>query len=241
MVSLIIFPLIAATSCNGETKSQVDPTIENTINNRSTEIRSKNGETLQSAANRLFKEAYKATTEATEEPEVVKDATVGKPRALSKDYYIPGRILIGWIAYDDIKTAKTGLFKVMKPARLSDHNFIVPMVKDNHAVCEFDLHINREGNWEYGTLIGPLPGGKIYDIEQATTRLKKELGQTSKVRVALLLPSGLVFAVGKNESKESAVYLACINGGDGYKGFHKVLPNTGQLCTADQLVELLTP
>jgi hypothetical protein len=88
---------------------------------------------------------------------------------------------------------------------------------------------------------GPLPGGRIYNIEQATIRLKETLGKAAEVRVALLLPSGLVFAVGRNGSKEAAVYLTSTNYGAGYKGFNKVLPNTGRLFTSKQLAELLKP
>lgn len=60
------------------------------------------------------------------------------------------------------------------------------------------------------------------------------------MRTAIFLPSGLVFAVGRNGEREAAVYLIFVNDGPGLGGFDNYLPETGTLFTPTELGVLLT-
>lgn len=204
-------------------------------------VRAKNGETAARAARRLFPEEYALTMEITERPQVLKGATVGVPRAVNRDYHRPGPILASWIMPRDATSAETGMFRAMRPAQMSDSVFIVPMVKKGRSVCEFTIELDA-GRWSGGSgLTDPLPGGEVHDVEKATDELRRSLGKGTEVRLAIFLPSGLVFAVGRNSEREAAVYLTFNNAGPGVGSFDKYLPETGRLFTPAQLAKLLTP
>jgi hypothetical protein len=80
----------------------------------------------------------------------------------------------------------------------------------------------------------------IYDIQQAGAELRHRLGAATQLRTAVLLPSGLVFVVGRNGEHEAAVYLTFFNAGPGVGSFDKRLPESGRLFTPQQLARLFS-
>jgi hypothetical protein len=199
-------------------------------------------ETPTQAARRIFPDVYQFLVTDTERPRVLKGTSVGEPWAVARDYFDTEATVASWTLPDDLHTVATGMFAAMTLTPLRDDHFIVPMVKDGHSVCEFDIERNAKGRWEWvSCLSDPLPGGVIYDAQAASAQLRNELGTNAEIRFCVFLPSGLVFAVGSNGEREAAVYLTFNREGSGITGFDKRLPRTGNLYTPDELAELLTP
>ena len=201
----------------------------------------RNSETPEQAAARLFATAYAFHMGSTAYPRVLEGATVGRAQAAARDYDHPGPIIASWILDYDPEAAG-GLFEQMRPLEMTEGYYIVPMIKDGRSVDEFDLFLDDTGEW--GTSWGPLdplPGGLIHDVEEATVVLEWELGQEAQVRVTLFWPTGLVFAVGRQDRREEAVYLTFVNDGPGHTPDNVLLPEDGQLFTPDQLRAFLWP
>lgn len=197
------------------------------------------GMTADEAAVRLFATAYAFHMEHTAYPGVLEGAGVGQAQPATRDYGLPGPILASWIIdYDPL--AARSLFEQMRPLEMSEVLYIVPMVKDGRSADEFDLFLDERGEWRtsWGPL-DPLPGGSIHNIEEATANLKGDLGQEAEVRVTLFLPTGLVFAVGRQKDREEAVYLSFVTDGIGHTAKDVRLPDVGQVFTSDQLRALL--
>lgn len=203
-------------------------------------IAAPDGETPAHAAERLFPGVLRGLlTGATEHPKVVKGSKPGAPVPLSAEYSSPGNTLVQWTLSDDIHSVGS-VFGSMRPSEMSTTTFLVPMIKNGRSVCEFEVYVNDKGHWEEGTgLTDPLPGGSVWDLEAATAKLKRTLGEGTTVRPVVFLPSGLEFAVGNNAGREAAVYLIFVNGGPGVGGFDGYLPETGRLFTPAQLKSLL--
>lgn len=200
------------------------------------------GESPEEAAVRLFPAAYKSHMESTAYPDILAGATPGSPQPYSREYVHPGPTLASWAVPDAATAVQFGLFDAMKPLAMSDSAYLVPMLKDGRAVDEFDIYTESSGHWatEYGPM-DPLPGGQIHALEEATAKLHTELGEGAEVRRAVLLPSGLIMAVGKSGEREAAIYLDFVNDGPGIDGTYSgYLPLPGTLFTPDELAALLT-
>ncbi len=204
-----------------------------------------NGETAAEAAGRLFPQGLRQALEAAEsagERRVLEGTAAGEPVPVSRCYGIPTRTLVKWVLPRDVHSVSGNMFAAMWPSAMMDKAFVVPMVKDGRAVSEFWVYLTRKGQWKVDEgAIGPVPGGSVRDLQLATERLRRVLGTQARVRPVVFVPSGLVFAVGDNNGREAAVYLAFVNWGKGVKGFHKGLPHTGELFTPAELKRLLTP
>lgn len=201
--------------------------------------RAVDGETPEQAAHRVFEVARKDAMAGTFHPEILRVATIGPPQAVSEDYYRPVQVPAPWVLPHDAESARTGMFKAMVPGRMSDRQYIVPILKDGHSVSYFGLWLDETGRWSGSIdLTDPDAGGITSDIEQATANLRSTLGAATEVRTVMFLPSGLVFAVGSNGTQEAAAYLTDNNYGPGIDGFNKYLPQTGQVFTSTELQEL---
>jgi len=201
------------------------------------------GESPSDAGRRLFETARVEALPGTHDPDILADATTGAARPLLADYGPPRAPLAGWVISDDVVSARQGMFRAMKPAKLSDKMYMVPVLHQGRAVTDFELHLSNDGVWSTDSLdLTELDaGGRIPDEEEAVAKLHATLGPSAEVRTALLLPSGLVFAVGRSGEREAAVYLDVTTEGPGVVGFHKPLPETGALYTPEALATLLDP
>lgn len=196
------------------------------------------GETPEQAAVRLFPVAYKDHMDNTGYPQVLKGATGGPPYPVAENYIHPELIPASWVIDYDPKVQR-GLFERMRALETSDATFLVPMMKDGLTVDEFQIFRDDMGEWS--SHLGPadpLPGGRIHKVEEARTSLQGELGQAAEVRVAVFLPTGLVFAVGRHGVREAAVYLTYAEDGPGHTAKNVFPPEPGRLFTSAELPAL---
>lgn len=223
----LLFILLGLTGCRSE--EPVQPS---------------SGETASEAGKRLFEAARTKAMAGTEHPDILAEATTGPAQPLLADYGWPDQTLAAWIMSDDAESAVSGMFQAMRPAKLSTRAYRVPVVFHGRSVKDFELFLTDDGQWVADNLdlTDPDAGGRIPEVEEGVAKLRGSLGAATEVRTALFLPSGLVFAVGKNAEREAAVYLAFADhGGPGVVGFNKDLPLTGTLYTPMQVARLLDP
>lgn len=200
------------------------------------------GETAEQAAKRLFPRALHVAFDALNRRarQALQGPTPDDPVPISRDY----RMLVQWVLPDDLHAATGNMFAAMWPIAMLKDGFVVPMVKDGRSVSEFGVCLNDHGRWvldcEQGWM-GFVPGGWVRDLQLASEKLEKLLGPGTIVRPVMFVPSGLAFAVGDNQGREAAVFLSWLDYGPGIEGFHKQLPEVGQLYTPAQLKKLLTP
>jgi len=221
---------------NGQTTSTAVP-VETTVQTSATSV---DGETVAKAALRLFAEEAKQKIADGQDLNLFQGTTPGPPQPLAEDF-IDGQDLVpaSWIVPDDVRSATSGMFAVMRPARMSDSHFLVSIDKDGRSVAEFGLTLDDSGRWMWdGVLLEP---GRLRRIEDATAVLEATLGPGTEVRIAIFLPSGAICAVGNNGGRETAVWLSSAEYGPGVAGFHKVLPTRGTLYSPSELAALLTP
>ena len=129
----------------------------------------------------------------------------------------------------------------MRPAEKRADYYLVPILENGRPVSEFEM-APRSGSWAVvSQLAEHRPAGIFYDIEQGQARLRKELGPRTQTRIALFLPSGLVFIVGHHGSDEATVYLAWESHGPGLIGFKTFFPKVGTLYSPDALRGILSP
>lgn len=167
-------------------------------------------------------------------------ATAGVARTRIADY-VPPAGAVEWVVNDDLHVPDGALFSSMAPAKQDPFAYVVPILQDGVPVSEFTMYAD-DGRWTLGEWLAEAkPAGFSYGIHQANVRLKQKLGPGVRTRVALLLPSGLVFLVGNNGRQEAAVALSFVNGGPGLKGFDKPLPAVGTMYDPGELRNLLTP
>jgi hypothetical protein len=167
-------------------------------------------------------------------------ATAGEPQAFIKGYY-PDSLPVPWVVTDDLHVPSSGLFAAMRPSVQTTDAYLVPILQDGRAVSEFDM-VMEDGRWAVGSqLAEPKPAGFFLDVERARSALRKELGASAQTRVALLLPSGLVFVVGHQDAREAAMFISFFNQGPGLTGYDKYLPRGGTMYGPEELRGLLTP
>jgi hypothetical protein len=196
------------------------------------------GETPEAAAHRLYAEKFDYRRADLTSPETFAGATAGVPRAVVAGYH-PGLVPAPWVLSNDRNSVRTGMFKAMYAGKMSDVLFVVPIMKQGSCVGQFDMGLDDTGHWSEGGILWE--PGFISWADQADETLRGVLGSGTTVRIAVFLPSGLVFAVGNNRDREAAVYLTLFDYGPGLKGFHERLPETGRLYTPAELASLLTP
>lgn len=211
-------------------------------------VKSVDGETYQQAARRFFPEQYELLLNHPDlaNPEDAEGAIMGPPQAFCGDYQYPRLNLAKWALPDARESTTTGMFEAMRPARMSDRHYVVPMMKEGRSVAEFDVWLDDTGHWVVSFGVEDanwqrVPGGEIYNAEQAAEKLRRVLGAAAEVRTAVFLPSGWIFMVGRNGSREAAVQLGFVNAGPGVGVLDKRMPEEGQLFTTSELYELLAP
>jgi hypothetical protein len=122
---------------------------------------------------------------------------------------------------------------------MSKTTLLVPVIKGGRTISEFEIRRDDSGTWEVvGDLAEPLPSGAIRDLETAAARLRGALGAGTRVRPTVLLPSGLVFAIGDNAGREAAVLLLPARRGPGVVGFATPVPDVSQVLYPTQLGDL---
>jgi len=172
--------------------------------------------------------------------EVFRYGVAGNPEPMLLGYF-PTGLPAAWVVTDDLNVAPDNLFASMMPALLSRDRYLVPILQDGKPVSEFEMTL-RDGRWEVGRWPAESsPTGHFHTRSLAESQLRETLGPNTQTRVALLLPSGLIFLVGNNGSQEAAVYLGFVDEGPGLTGFHKYLPPVGKLYEPEELGRLLTP
>lgn len=168
------------------------------------------------------------------------DAVAGKPMPVI-DGYFPGVVPVAWVVRNDVRVPANGIFASMQPATTSETHYAVPILQGGEPVSEFDIKLDS-GEWIEGARLAETePAGYFYEVLRIEGALRAELGPETETRVALFLPSGLVFVVGNNGSTELAAYLTFENSGAGIAGYDKYLPQTGDLYGPEDLRGLLDP
>jgi hypothetical protein len=207
------------------------------------------GETPETAAWRLFHAAYERYLPYARPRSAFEGATPGPIIPISAEYPDPAhpgvvleRPLVSWILPNDHKAVSGDMFEAMWPSAMKTDEFFVPMVKDGRVV--FRLYaMQKNGHWIDAWQLYSIPPSVFrvepYEWDTAAVRLREALGPETEVRATVLVPSGLVFAVGNNRGRQAAVSMGWTDSGKGIEGFHGTYPDRGEFFTQEELEELL--
>lgn len=138
-------------------------------------------------------------------------------------------VSVPWIVTNDTSALRGDLFAAMRPSLASTDTFVVPVYVEDKLRLEFDMEFS-EGHWQLT--------GAGESSDSAASLLIRRLGPGTQVRRALLLPSGLIFDVGKNGSHQALLMATLFNSGPGVNGFDGFLP-WDEVLTPKQLRVLL--
>ncbi len=197
-------------------------------------------ETPAQAAKRLFEDSYDTAMMVLGNSQLLKGAAPGSPVAVSRDYRGDEPALARWVLANR-SFVSNHMFSAMRSIAMSTSAYVVPVVSSGRVIGQFDLHRDQDGYWATdGIQPDPLPGGELLDLQNATSALHRSLGNEAKVRVAVFLPSGLMFAVGDAKGREAAVLLEPVSG-PGVTGFDKPQPKQNAVLTPSELKTLLAP
>lgn len=172
-------------------------------------------ESPAAAARRLLPEAV-SMAEGSPDASALAGSTVATAEPVIRGYYggLFG-IAVPWVVTKDKTALKTDLFDQMRPSVGATDSYIVTVRAGGSARFEFEMQ-ETAGRWQ---LVATSDS-----IDSPDSPLLKRLGPGTEVRRALLLPSGLVFDVGRNGSREALLMVAFFNDGPGINGFDGYLP-----------------
>lgn len=197
-------------------------------------------ETAAEAAQRLFPGVCETALALADNPEALRGARPGRPVAVSRDYAAGRPTIADWVLPNDARAVSGEMFAKMRPSAVTTSTALVPVLKNRSTISEFLMSRDESGDWQSaGDLVLPPPGGAIHDFEIASAKLRKTLGTNARIRPVVLLPSGLVFAVGHSSKGEAAVLLTMVGRGPGITGFALPAPEVGQLLSVSELRALL--
>lgn len=197
-------------------------------------------ETPQHAADRILASILRREPDPQMPAPYGPSAVAGRPEPVIDGYY-PALIPVDSIVQHDRQIPPGGLFAAMRSAPRSTRYYLVPIIQSGEPVAFFSMQL-ESGEWTQGMRSSESsPSGYFHKVKRIERTLQQRLGPRTETRVALLLPSGLIFVVGNNGSEELAAYLGFENAGPGIRGFGKYLPQSGDLYDADQLRGLLDP
>ena len=198
------------------------------------------GETPAHAARRLFPDLLADALSSPGGSGIPKDATCGVPVTVSRDYIGDRPSLVRWTLPNDTRSTSGRMFAAMHHSPMSTTACVVPVTKNGRTITEFDLYFDSDQQWKaHDILTDVVPGGEVYAFEIATDKLRRTLGLAAAVRPVVLLPSGLVFAIGDNNGREAAVFLLSVNKRPGVVGFGGTPPTTDKVLTPSELNQLL--
>lgn len=196
-------------------------------------------ETAEQAAGRIFADLYETALALAQNPADLQGAKPGRPVAISRDYSAGGPVLAQWVLPSETKAISRNMFAEMRPSPMSKTTLLVPVIKGGRTITEFEIRRDDTGAWDVvGDLAQPFPSGAMRDLEAAAAKLRRALGPGTRVRPAVFLPSGLVFAVGDNASHEAVVFLLPARQGPGVAGFTTPFPDADQVLYPSQLADL---
>jgi hypothetical protein len=171
--------------------------------------------------------------------ERIAGATVGPLQSAPAGYLDLQVWSTPWVL-DYNETTAADLFAAMRPGWPSDSTYFVSLVKGGSELARLSIALDLTGRWVFSHFSDSYFDTNAY-AEEATATLTETLGASAEVRIALFLPMGWVFAVGRHGEREAAVYLKSVSWGPGidYVADPQNPPRVRQFFTLDQLRALL--
>jgi hypothetical protein len=126
----------------------------------------------------------------------------------------------------------------MWPLEMKKWAFTATIVNDKGTLCEYQ--VRRDGRrWARGDSV--MREGEVWQLDQALANLRAALGNDATVRVAVFVPSGYVFAVGRSRGRELAALVDYAVGPGVDVAADLEWPESRPVFTPAQLRELLAP
>jgi hypothetical protein len=164
----------------------------------------------------LFTAARGLLREALESPQA-QGAHVATPEPAIPGYWAGSTpVVVPWVVENDRRALRGDLFAAMRRTQDSTSTFIVPVMSHGRLISEFVMQREASG-WTWAVTIDR-------SGERTSDTLVQRLGAGTEVRRALFLPSGLVFEVGRNGTRQALRLVTFFNWGAGITGFDGYLP-----------------
>lgn len=192
------------------------------------------GETPEQAVRRFFPEVLSEELAAWHPEHLFDGARPGKALPISRDY----DSLAQWVLPNDSAAVRGKLFPAMWPLAMKKRTFLATIVNDRETLCEY--RVRRDGRrWERCESV--MREGEVWQLDQALADLRDALGDDATVRVAVFVPSGYVFAVGRSRGQELAALVGYAVGPGVDVEADLEWPESPKVLTPAQLRGLLTP